>query len=174
MKGCAVALAVVVLGAACTSAPPSRGAPVQTDLLMDGMSDDATDEIADDVLTYQEYRDAFERFRECIVESGETLTGVYFDSLSGMVNYSVSTGDDICYDREFYAADASWQLNPDRPRSREELNQMALLRACISDIGVEPVDAKTQHELYRQIMDLGVNPTDCLFPPTTSVSVAND
>ncbi len=167
MNGVATGAAILLTLAACTSAPPANGAPVQTDMLIDGMSDDATEEIADNVVSYQEYRDAFQRFRECIVDSGETLDFVQFDPLSGKVNYGVSTGDDICYNREFYAADVAWQLNPDRPRSQDELDQMVLLRACIADAGAKPVDATTQDELFIQVNQLGLDPMACLFPPTT-------
>ena len=167
MKGAVGGAAILLTIAACTSAPPPNGAPVQSDWLMDGMSDDATGELADNNVSYQEYRNAFQRFRECLSESGETLTNVFFDPLSGMVNYAVSTGDDICYNREFYAADVSWQLDPNRPRSQDELNQMVLLTACIADAGFEPVDAKTQHDLYIQINELGLDPMQCLLHPTT-------
>lgn len=153
-------VAMTILGA-CTDAAP-QGAPVRSDLAVGNESDQALAELADGFLTYGEYRAAFERFRTCIVESGEALVGVSFDALSGMVTYSVTTGDDICYDREFAAADMAWQLDPTRPRSQDELQRMAQLEACIRDLGVEPVASSTADELFDQLRRSGGDPIDCI------------
>lgn len=155
-------MVLTMLGACATEATP-EGAPVPSDMSAEGESDQALAELADGFLTYQEYRAAFERFRKCIVESGEALVGVSFDRLSGMVNYSVTTGDDICYNREFAGADMAWQLDPNRPRSKDELQQMSQIEGCIRDLGVEPVEASTQDELFDQLRESGGDPVECIM-----------
>lgn len=121
----------MLLTSTCASASPPPGAPGLTKSHINGLSDLTREEIADDVITYKEYRAAFERFRACIVDSGQSIIGVSFDALTGLVTYAISTGNDTCYNREFYIADEAWQLDADRPKSREEMREIAAIEACI-------------------------------------------
>ena len=156
-----LAVSLLLVGCSSDGASP-QAAPVQDGWDEAPMSSEASNALLDGFVTYQEYRAAFERFRACIVDSGETLTGVGFDPDSGEVRYSVSTGDDICYEREFIAADEAWQLNPERPRRKDELQLMDQLRACIVELGADPVEATTQDPLYQQLFTLTDDPFGCL------------
>jgi hypothetical protein len=73
-------------------------------------------EIADDVITWEEYRAAFNRYADCSEKAGNPLDGFQVldtqqQIVFGPSNEGVESGTDrICYASEFEQVDTMWQL----------------------------------------------------------------
>ena len=70
----------------------------------------------DDVVTPEEYRRAFDTFRECVRQEGTDLQDVRADSQTGQIRYNSRLVDsgrvESCYEQEFMFVDIVFQSSP--------------------------------------------------------------
>lgn len=114
--------------------------------------------LADGEVTYDEYQEAFRSFSSCMSRAGYEL--VIHGEENQTIDFSVPSGavesgvDQQCYDDEFAAVDAAWQL------SRIDTSESArILRSCLEGLGIVP--AETFAEMNEQLFDSGNDPSVC-------------
>ncbi len=122
------------------------------------MSAAQTAEMADGVVTADEYSAAFDRFSACMTGAGYPLVSV--DKSAAVYNYSigddaVSAGADTqCYDGEFKQVDIAWQI-----AHEDESGTAVLLRDCLAAHGVTP--AKHMADIQAQLIASGLTLEGC-------------
>jgi hypothetical protein len=100
------------------------------------MSPEQREALKDSVVTSDEYHAAYRRFASCMSQAGYSL--IEGGEERGVIKYSVpgaavdSGVDEKCYNREFSAVDASWQL-----AHEEESEGAEVLRACLKKFGLQ-------------------------------------
>ena len=70
----------------------------------------------DDTVTLEEYRRAFDAFRQCVIETGTDLLDVRTDSQTGEIRYNFnvisSGGVESCYEQHYMFVDIVFQGSP--------------------------------------------------------------
>ena len=115
-------------------------------------------EMADGVVTYEEYHAAFDRFSQCMSDAGYPLMGA--GPLGDLMNYATSNEaylagvDQQCYIAEFMTVDSTWQV------AHEDTSETAqFLRDCLAEHGIEP--PQTMEEIHAALDDAGISFEDC-------------
>ena len=110
-------------------------------------------ELADGVVSRDEYLAAFDRFSACMTAAGEPLLGVDTSGTLAVYrvsNESVDAGIDTrCYDPEFYLVDVGWQV-----AHEDDSESARILRACVVAAGLKP--AETLAENHEILMAAGL------------------
>lgn len=107
-----------------------RGLPDPTSYATDQRSTQQAAALDDDSVTFEEYDAGFHRFADCMERDGRPITNVDFDPATQLYSYEYDGVDD-CYERELYALDVTWQLDPDRPGYVQQPSARELLdQAC--------------------------------------------
>lgn len=150
-----IAVAVLLSGCAATaSSPPSGSSPFPTD----NMSEAQIAELADGVVTSDEYHAAFDRFSACVTAGGFDLlvNGEEYD----LIDYAIPGAardagvDEPCYFDEFAQVDTAWQL------AHADTSYIAEVhRNCLIDNGITPED--TDEEMWQQMKDANIDPQSC-------------
>lgn len=161
----AAALVLAVLLGGCSSdpswVPPGSQDDALTDVDVSGASAKQAAEISDRKATADEYRAAFQRYRECLSAAGFELTDVEFASPVyefAVPDAAVEDGADAeCYDAEFRYTDMLWQGSAEVQNSSDTAQ---LHRKCLQERGVEPAD--TLEEMSEQLHDAGIELPECL------------
>lgn len=91
-----------------------RGLPEATSYAAAERSHQQAASLDDGTVTFEEYEAGFLRFADCMERDGRPIANVEFDASTQLYNY-VYDGVDDCYERELYALDVTWQLDPTRP-----------------------------------------------------------
>jgi hypothetical protein len=123
------------------------------------MSEMQQSALADEVVSYDEYHDAFRRYSTCMESAGYTVERM--GETNRVIDYRIpeAAGQDgtasVCYDRHFRFVDAAWQL------SREDSSdQAAQYRDCLTAAGIQAKG--TLHEMYDQLVGAGIDPLQCI------------
>lgn len=91
-----------------------RGLPEATSYAIAERSEQQAAALDDDTVTFEEYQAGFRRFAECMKRDGRPISNVELDPTTQLYSYEYD-GIDDCYERELYALDVTWQLDPNRP-----------------------------------------------------------
>ncbi|WP_418605296.1 hypothetical protein [Georgenia sp. SUBG003] len=155
----------VLLGGCSSSAPSEPPAGGKADALTDVDVSDASAEqaaeISDRMATADEYRAAFQRYRECLSAAGFELTDL--DPTGSVYEYAVPDAavedgaDAECYDAEFRYVDMLWQTAEDVQNSSDTAQ---LHRECLQERGIEPAD--TLEQMSEQLREAGIELPECL------------
>ena len=126
-------------------------------------------EIADRVVTEQDYRAAYGRYRACMGAAGYELEVMPPVLASGVHSFAVpdeavqSGVDEACYMGEFRFTDMLWQTSPavqDSPAAvQERAEQTEQFRDCLRERGIEPRESAQEVEQQVREADLLL---DCL------------
>lgn len=151
-----VAVGSLFLGAAaCTGTPPVTP-PIDTSDLK--ISTAQADALSDEKVTYEEYREGFKRYSECIEAGGYSLIGV--EEVNQIFSYAVldiAVFDGVesdCYVREFEYLDIYWQVaNQDSSETAD------VIRECLSSNGHDPKIALD--DMLTQLEEAGLTDQDC-------------
>jgi hypothetical protein len=115
-------------------------------------------EMADGVVTYEEYHAAFDRFAACMSAAGYPVQGA--GQLGDLMYYSTSDAaytagvDRQCYESEFMQVDSTWQI------AHEDTSETAqFLRDCLAENGIEP--PQTMAEIQAAMDAAGISFEDC-------------
>lgn len=142
---------------------PEPSLPIpETDVLADvDLSEISTAqaaEIADRTATAEEYRAAFERYRDCIRAAGYELGDGYLDRgvYSVAIPVAAEAEEGLCYDREYQYTDTLWQLSP---AIEDQSLATEIIRDCLQQRGFDPLP--TRAELDDQLLKAGLNFGDC-------------
>lgn len=155
MKQLAVGIVLACLllsGCASTASPaPNDGAKV--------ISAEQEAELADGVVTYDEYHAAFERFRACLTDAGFEL--MLLPEQYDIIQYGVpvaasDAGVDIpCYVREYQSVDGEWQT------AHQDTSETAeIYRNCLVANGITPKE--TFLEMVAQLDEEGIARDSCI------------
>lgn len=107
-----------------------RGLPDATSYAKDSRSVEQAAALDDEAVTFDEYQAGFLRFSDCMERAGRPLTDVELHPSTQLYTYAYDGVDD-CYERELYALDVAWQLDPGRPGFAESPDARELLEdAC--------------------------------------------
>lgn len=150
-----IALTALLSGCTATaSTQPSPSGPFPSD----NISEAQAAEIADGVVTSDEYHAAFNRFSACVKAGGFDLLveGEKYD----LINYSIPGAardagvDEPCYFDEFAQVDTIWQLAHADTSYTAEVH-----RNCLIDNGISPKE--TEEEMWQQLKDANIDTTTC-------------
>jgi predicted ABC-class ATPase len=142
---------VVLSGCATQSATPTRA--------VSGESQQVRDAMKDGKVTYDEYRDGYERFAACMRKAGYPLVDKGMNR--SLIDYAVPSEaadkgiDAKCYAREFEQIDTAWQL-----AHEDDSDSADFLRKCLTDAGITP--AKTMKAMNDQIYDNNIDLVACM------------
>jgi hypothetical protein len=112
-------------------------------------------EVADGVVTFDEYQAAFQRLKACMAAKGYTMEPATLKNEVIQAPYR-DTGDSdkvytACYSLEYAFVDSEWQTY------RENFGKEAgYLAECLREHGVEP--GVTYDERDAQLFEIGVDP----------------
>jgi len=107
-----------------------RGLPDAINYAQDARSTEQDAALEDGAVTFEEYQAGLRRFADCMERDDRPIADVALDPATQLYQYSYD-GIDDCYERELYALDVAWQLDPDRPGYVEQPSARELLdRAC--------------------------------------------
>ncbi len=141
----------------CASAVPTE--PGDASAITGAMSEAQRSALADHVVSYDEYQDAYRRYSACVEAAGYAVERL--GETNRVIDYripeaAVQDGSaSVCYDRHFRLVDSTWQL------SREDSSeQAAQYRDCLTAAGITP--AGTLHEMYDQLVGAGIDPLQCI------------
>jgi hypothetical protein len=113
--------------------------------------------ISDGIVTEDEYRAAFERYRACMSDAGVELH--MLPEQDGRIDFGIPESglatSDICYELEFFEVDLEWQTRKDP--ATEEIREY--WRTCVEELGLEP--APTSHRMMLRIRDAGIDLQRC-------------
>jgi hypothetical protein len=115
-------------------------------------------ELADGVVTFDEYQAAFQRLKTCMEAKGYTIETV--GMTNQLIDYRYRGVADpaytTCYSLEFAFVDSEWQTY------RENFGKNAqFLGECLRERGIEP--GVTYNERDAQLLEIGVDPVSgCL------------
>lgn len=157
-----VAVLFLSLASCSSSVPLQEGAnDGLTGVDVSNASDAQAAEIGDRVVSVDEYKAAFHRYRDCLSLAGFELANVeYVDFVFefGVPNAAVEDGaDDACYVSEFYYTDLLWQSTDDVQNNSDTAQ---LLRDCLQQHDVEPEE--TLKGMDGQMRESGIDIADCL------------
>ncbi|WP_160297459.1 hypothetical protein [Demequina flava] len=160
-------LAVAVLSIGGCSASGNSGVPLDgtngalTGLDVSGASQAQEAEISDGKVSEDEYRSAFQRYRDCLSSAGYELKDVVFSNLVyeyGVPNAAVENGIDTeCYSTELRFTDMLWQSSD---AVQNESSSAQVLRDCLENHGIEP--AEGMREMEEQLVSSGIELSQCL------------
>ncbi len=109
-----------------------QGLPDPTRYAQDARSTEQVAAVSDEVVTFDEYQAGFRRFAACMEANGRPISNVEFDQATQLYRWEYDGVDD-CYERELYALDVTWQLDPNRPGHVEQRPARELLdEACLA------------------------------------------
>lgn len=115
-------------------------------------------EMADGVVTYEEYHAAFARFEQCMSDAGYPVIGAA--QVGDLIHYATSneantTGvDRQCYVAEFMTVDSTWQI------AHEDTSETAqILRDCLAEHGIEP--PQRMEDIHAALEVAGLSIEDC-------------
>jgi hypothetical protein len=129
--GLVVGLGVLAVGGAVAAV--GNPWPRAADYRSTDRSPELANAVSDKQVTFEEYKDGFERYRRCVAAAGEPLADVHFDDATSLFTASTSgtAVDEDCYVKEWYAVDVAWQLDPSRPGFVQQPSARLLLeKAC--------------------------------------------
>lgn len=161
-----VLIVAVALLAGCSSADGSEESAGDSDGPLAGVDvSDASDaqaaEISDGEVTVDEYRAAFQRYRECLSAAGFELVDVEFSNPLydyGVPNAAVEEGaEEECYLSEFRYTDILWQTS-DHVQDNSETARV--FRECLTERGIDPADSVA--EMEGQLEEAGIDASECL------------
>ena len=111
-----VVIAITATAALATGglAAARRGLPEPTSYAIAERSDQQAAALNDDTVTFEEYQAGFRRFADCMERDGRPISVVELDPTTQLYSWGYD-GIDDCYERELYALDVTWQLDPNRP-----------------------------------------------------------
>ncbi|MBC7277496.1 hypothetical protein [Nocardioides sp.] len=118
------------------------------------------EEYGDRKITSDEYREAFNRYRECVRAAGFELidldmTGLVYEF--GIPDTAAQNGtNDRCYSSEFHVVDMLWQTS-DEVEKHSETAQF--VKECLQHHGIEP--ATTMDEMAIQFTEAGIEIAEC-------------
>lgn len=123
-------------------------------------SPELSNELADGRVTLDEYRDGFDRYRDCATAAGVPLANVGFDAATSLFTFvrTSTVADEDCYIREFYALDVIWQLDQTRPGFNETTSFDDVTVACRSGTPLD--DVTLTPEQFRTLCDYALNIDD--------------
>ncbi len=115
-------------------------------------------EVADGVVTRQEYLDAYSRYQGCLSQAGYPSLQVIGSQtfLDTGTSGAAATADDRCYTRELQDVDTLWQSQ--NPQVAEGYSP-TVMSYCLTELGQTP--AATPEGMLDQLNKLRIDPVDC-------------
>lgn len=156
--GTALVAVTVALTSACMAPAGADGAPITPGGAQ--ISTEQQTEMADGVVTSEEYHEAFRRFSACMADAGFEIVvhGEKYDLIEiGIPDAAVEAGvDATCYDSEWKLVDMQWQLDHFDTSYTAEV-----ARQCLLDHGLEVPERYS--DMVTLLEENGVSSDDC--PP---------